>query len=40
LVCGFVVLTVKDGFLLSPEFVKVHKAGEYEFRGQIKKMKE
>ena len=39
-VSGFVVLTIKDGFLLSPEFVKVHKAGEYEWRGQIWKVQE
>jgi hypothetical protein len=34
-VSGFVVLNIRDNFLLMPEFVKVHKAGEYEWRGKI-----
>lgn len=32
---GFVVLTVKDNFLLTPEFVKSHRPGEYEWRGAM-----
>ena len=34
-VSGFVVLNIRDNFLLTPEFVKVHTPGEYEWRGQI-----
>ena len=35
---GFAVLTIKNNFLLQPEFVRVHghhAAGEYEWRGDI-----
>lgn len=35
---GFVVAHIRDNFLLTPEFVKVHKAGEYEWRGDIHKV--
>lgn len=38
-VSGFVVLTVRDNFLLTPEFVKVHKPAEYEWRGEIHRIK-
>jgi predicted phosphodiesterase len=37
-VSGFVVLNIRDNFLLMPEFVKVHKAGQYEWRGEIHKV--
>ena len=37
-VSGFVMLTVRDNFLLTPEFVKVHKPAEYEWRGEIHKV--
>ena len=36
---GFVVAHIRDNFLLTPEFVKVHKPGEYEWRGDIHKVK-
>ena len=34
----FLVAHIRDNFLLTPEFVKVHKAGEYEWRGEIHKV--
>ena len=34
-VSGFAVLHIRDNFLLTPEFVKVHQPGEYEWRGNI-----
>ena len=37
-VSGYVVLTVRDNFLLTPELVKVHNPGEYEWRGDIHKV--
>lgn len=36
---GCVVLSIRDNFLLTPEFVKVHVPGEYEWRGEIHKVK-
>ena len=32
---GWAVLTIKNNWLLQPEFVRVHSPGEYEFRGAI-----
>ena len=40
-VSGFAVLSIKNNFLLQPEFVRIHgyhAAGEYEWRGEIHKV--
>ena len=37
-VSGFAVITIRDGVLLMPEFVRVHKPGVYEFQGDLREI--
>jgi len=37
-VSGFAVITIRDGVLLMPEFVRVHKPGVYEFQGDLREV--
>ena len=37
-VSGFAVITIRNGVLLMPEFVRVHKPGVYEFQGDLREI--
>ncbi len=37
-VSGFAVITIRDGILMMPEFIKAHKPGAYEFRGELRQI--
>jgi len=37
-VSGFAVITIRNGVLLMPEFVRVHQPGVYEFQGDLREV--